>query len=216
MDLETYRSRYGKDGAPGWESIDAALAKVYGDREPDRHFAATPHFAAGGGNPLDGISIYRREDHLHYVSYGMSELYYAEETLETELSGWGFEFTFRLSRDAEVDAEQDGLPGWPAELMQNLARYVHESGRWFEPGHHLNARGPIKAGADTAIWAIMFIQDPELGLIDTPHGSVEFLQLVGLTMDEYQDLASNQTDTGTLIDRLRAIDKLLATSMSRQ
>ena len=39
-------------------------------------------------------------------------------------SGFGFELSFRLKRDAADSAP----PTWPAELMQNLARYVFHSG----------------------------------------------------------------------------------------
>jgi len=83
----------------------------------------------GGPDPLDGISAYVRTEpvpHWHYISYGMSELY-EKESDNPEQSGWGFEFTFRLARNP-ADHE---IPLWPANLMQNLARYVFQSGNWF-------------------------------------------------------------------------------------
>lgn len=40
-------------------------------------------------------------------------------------SGFGFELTFRLKREAGETAP----PTWPAELMQGLARYVFQSGK---------------------------------------------------------------------------------------
>ena len=46
-------------GAPGWRSIDAALASLYGGQEPARFGTAIRH-ALGGPDPLDGISAYRR------------------------------------------------------------------------------------------------------------------------------------------------------------
>ena len=39
-------------------------------------------------------------------------------------SGFGFELTFRLKRGPS----ESSPPTWPAELMQNLARYVFHSG----------------------------------------------------------------------------------------
>lgn len=39
-------------------------------------------------------------------------------------SGFGFELTFRLRREAGETAP----PTWPAELMQGLSRYVFQSG----------------------------------------------------------------------------------------
>ena len=49
----------------------------------------------------------------------------------------------------------------------------------------------ISAGLDptlpnSAIRALTFVEDPELGTIDTPHGRVQFLQVVGLTVQEYE------------------------------
>jgi len=39
-------------------------------------------------------------------------------------SGFGFELTMRLKREAG----ETGPPTWPAELLQALARYVFQSG----------------------------------------------------------------------------------------
>ena len=47
-------------------------------------------------------------------------------------SGFGFELTFRLKRGPN----ENSPPTWPAELMQNLARYVFHSG--MSLGYSLN------------------------------------------------------------------------------
>lgn len=168
------------DESPGWTAIDRALHPLYGEVEP-RHWATIMKYRLGGPDPLDGVSAYPRDDHWHYVSYGMSELY-EKESENPDESGWGFEFTFRLAR-AEGEDEP---PVWPVNLMQNLARYVYSSGNWFAPGHHMNANGPIAADRDDCtLSAILFAEDPELGAIATPHGRLQFLQLIGLTEDEY-------------------------------
>ena len=44
---------------------------------------------------------------------------------DTGPSGYGFELTFRLRRLPGEDLP----PTWPAELMQNLAKYVFKSGK---------------------------------------------------------------------------------------
>jgi hypothetical protein len=44
--------------APGWDAIDAALDSLYGGREP-LHYGTIVRFAAGGPDPLDGISVQR-------------------------------------------------------------------------------------------------------------------------------------------------------------
>ncbi|CAM3991576.1 suppressor of fused domain protein [Nocardia ninae] len=170
--------------APGWNAIDGALRPLYGDIEPF-HWATDHRWSLGGPDPLDGISAYSRTEpvpHWHYVSYGMTELY-EKEWDNPEKSGWGFEFTFRLVRKP-ADTEP---PVWPANFLQNLARYVFQSGKWFEPGHTIKANGPIAADRpNSGIRAVGFTVDPELGTIETPHGSMRFLQLVGLTMPEYR------------------------------
>lgn len=198
------------DEAPGWAAIDAALARIYGSAEP-QHWGTIIGWQLGGPDPLDGISAYRREEpvpHWHYVGYGMSALYEKGEST-SELSGWGFEFTFRLARGDETQA-----PVWPANLMQNLARYVHQSGNWFEAGHHLNLNGPIAADRPhTRLTRAFFAEDPELGTILTPHGTVEFLQVVGMTDDEHQ--AGQDWNVLGLLDVLLPWLPLLVTDLDR-
>ncbi|GIE83177.1 hypothetical protein Aph02nite_91270 [Actinoplanes philippinensis] len=170
-----------------------------------------PPFALGGGNPLDGVSFYPRTDHWHLVGYGMSELYARDEDAEeTEESGWGFELTFRIARDPGDDEP----PMWAADLLQWLARYVYSTGNWFEPGHHLDANGPISPDRPTAMTALAFAEDPELGAIGTPHGRLQFLQVVGLTGDEYE--AARRWDTQGVLGLLAARDNpLLITDPDR-
>jgi hypothetical protein len=182
------------DSAAGWEAIDAALHQLYPGVEP-RHYGATIPWRLGGSNPLDGISAYPRADHWHFVTYGLSELY-EKESRDPTVSGWGFEFTFRLAR-SDDDAEP---PAWALNFLQNLARYVVESGNAFEPGHRMHLNGPIcLATPDTAIRTVTFVVDSELDEIDTPHGRLRFLQIVGLTLAEHA--AAEQWD----VDRLLAI-----------
>ena len=73
---------------------------------------------------------------------------------------------------------------WPISLMQNLARYIFESGNVLLPNHHMDAQGPIAADSTTQLVAILCARDPELGEISTPNGGVTFVQLVGITADE--------------------------------
>ena len=217
LDLETYKARFGSDVSPGWDAIDAHLSDRYGQAQPDFHFGAVPPFSLGGPNPLDGVSFYihRDPDHLHFVSYGLSNLYYDEEAAGGEFSGWGFELTFRLAVEhAEMPGKADDVPTWPMDLMQNLARYVLGSKKWFEQGHYIDAKGPVKAGSTTDKTAILFWNDPELQAIDTPHGRLEFLQIVGITADELGKLKTNEFSSGGLASKLTAADRLLITTIS--
>ncbi|MBO3743786.1 suppressor of fused domain protein [Actinoplanes flavus] len=195
--------------APGWDAIDARLETFYPGVEP-LHFGTLIKFALGGPDPLDGVSFYPREEHWHLVGYGMSDLYARDDDAEpTAESGWGFEFTFRVARAAG----ETEPPMWAANLLQNLARYVFSSGNWFEPGHHMNANGPLRQDHETDLTALAFAEDPELGAIDTPHGRLQFLQVVGLTTDEYA--AVLHWNSQGLLDLLRDRSPLLVTDLDR-
>ncbi|GAA2621501.1 suppressor of fused domain protein [Actinomadura fulvescens] len=200
-----------EDEAPGWAAIDEALARIYGDTEP-HHWGTLHKWMLGGPDPLDGISVYARAEpvpHWHFVSYGMTELY-EKHSENPDESGWGFEFTFRLARRPDETTP----PVWAASLLQNLGRYVFNSGNWFESGHHMNVNGPIAADRDdSAIRALAFVLDPELGQIATPHGSVQFLQVVGLAIDEYE--AARQWRTESFLQVLAPRMPLYVTDIER-
>ena len=51
MTPEQYRKQFAEDEAVGWNAIDAALAKVYGEQKC-RHYAASIPFELGGDEPL--------------------------------------------------------------------------------------------------------------------------------------------------------------------
>lgn len=200
------------DDAPGWNAIDARLQSIYGDAEP-LHFAAALPLIAGGEDPLQGISAYKSRfggrAHWHFVTYGYSELY-EKENEDPESSGFGFEMTVRV-----VDPEaRDEPPGWVLSLLQNLARYVFHSGNVFEVGHYTTLNGPIALGRDTALVAAAFVEDPELGAMDTPNGAVRFVQLVGVTEDEYD--AIRDWDASQLVQLLAERDPALLTDLPRR
>jgi len=86
--IEEYKQKYSEDDAPGWMAIDAEIEKLYPGQEP-KHWAAVPHFAAGGKDPIDGISIYEAiengEKYYHFVTYGFSDLYYDRKFIGTAI-----------------------------------------------------------------------------------------------------------------------------------
>lgn len=216
MTLEEYKAQFSTEDGVGWQCIDKVFEQLYPGQEP-QHFAPPVHYMLGGEDPLDGISIYqskKQADHYHFVSYGLSELYYEEESAGGEFSKWGFELTFRL----KPFPEDNGEPGWVLMLMQNLARYVFNSKRWFEEYHFIPANGPVRLDTATDITALAFITDPEAGTIDTPHGTVTFLQMVGLTSAEYEQLQQNPqtTETKKLLDQLKEQNPLLITDLLRK
>ncbi|XZF14933.1 suppressor of fused domain protein [Chitinophagaceae bacterium MMS25-I14] len=216
MEKQEYVQLYTADDAVGWLCIDQQLEKLYGDQKP-RHYAPPLHYIIGGEDPIDGTSIYDSSNqlfHRHLVSYGMSELYYNEEKAGGDFSKWGFEFTFRLT----PFAGDPGDPLWAIQVMNNLARYVFKSGKWFEPYHFIPANGPIRLETETDIVGLAFCEDPELGKIDTPHGELTFLQMVGLTQKELDRLWENPklSEVEKLLDEMRKDNPLLITDLTRK
>lgn len=219
MTLKEYKSLYEEGDPVGWEAIDKKLEEIYPNQEA-RHFAPPIHYMLGGEDPLDGVSIYDSKEqtfHRHFVSYGMSELYYNEEAVEGEFSKWGFELTFRLKPYEEDSAD----PTWVVNLMNNLARYVFKSSKWFEEYHVIPANGPIRLNCkhEIDIVGIAFAIDPELGKIQTPHGEVVFLQMVGLTskeMDRIKASDSVSEEVKKVLDEMKADNPLLITDLIRK
>lgn len=171
------KNEIAEDVAPGWAAIDGSLRPIYGDQKP-QHWGTLIKWMLGGPDPLDGVSAYHNDDHWHYVTYGFSELY-AKESENAEVSGFGFELTFRL-RSSEATA-----PIWPVHMLQNIARYIFKSGNPLDHGHYMDANGPLEANTSSALTALIFLRDPQLPPIATPHGQLTFLEVVGITRDEY-------------------------------
>ena len=225
-EMKAYMEKYGEDDSPGWDAIEEALKRVYGEQS-DRHYATVVPFMLGGKDPLDGISIYDSEKqtfHRHMISFGMSELYYAPESAGREFSRWGCEFTMRLipfEGDGDAETKNGGKvphePNWAMNLMQNLARYVYNNKDWFEEYHFVPANGPIRQECDTKLVGIIFTLDPELGSINPPHGQVDFLQLFGITQKELDWLLEDPTSVRVkeLADTIRKVNPLMITDLNR-
>lgn len=198
------------DESVGWSAINVSLASLYGDQEP-QHMGTIIRYWLGGPDPLDGISAYYREHpvpHWHYVTFGFSELYGKEQDYE-EVSGYGFELTFRL-RAVEGSKE---APKWVFSFLQNLARYVFKTGNVFRPGEWMTANGPIELDTDTRICSIAMTSDPELPALETPNGHMEFIQVVGLTLEE--EAAAKQWSPQHVLDTLLPRMPLWITDLDR-
>jgi hypothetical protein len=196
--------------APGWDAIDDALRPLYGNREPF-HFGTIVPYSLGGPDPIHGISAYKNAapaPHWHFVTYGFTELWDKEST-NPDVSGFGFELTFRPT----CKARDKKPPNWALSFLQNIGQYVFETGNCFGVGHTMPLHGPIEVDSSTLIHAVSFAHDPQLPPIMTLNGRLEFLQVVGLTMDELEAISS--WNASAFLELRKRYDPLLLTDLSR-
>lgn len=95
------------------------------------------------------------------------------------ISGFGFELTFRLRRETG----ERSPPTWPAALLQSLARYVFKSENQLCVGDHIPWHNPLD-GSASRLQHMLLVEDAQLSPIATPCGSVQFIQIVGVTAEE--------------------------------
>ena len=204
MNLEQYKSQYKNDQAVGAMSIENRLKEVYADLEP-RFYSPQVMSFQGGDDPIDGVAVFDNDGYRHLVSYGMSHLYYNEESVGQEFSKWGFEFTFRVEPFAGDENED---PFWVIQLMNNLGRFVNETKVWFNEYQFLPLGGPIRSDADTDIVGIAFVKDVDLDEIETPHGKVIFLQIVGINIQQLKRLEENSTqaEVKAVLDEIKTVN----------
>lgn len=194
----------------GWNAIDRELLKIYGEQEPI-HYGTMIPYMLGGNDPLDGISIYLNNNevpHWHYVTYGFSELF-ENESENKDISGYGFELTFRLKKE-----DEDTPPKWPVVLLQNMGRYVFETGNTFDIGDYLDANGPILLDSKTLLKALLFTEDIELGTIETENGKVKFIQAIGATIDELD--GAKCWSTNEIVKLLKKFTPMGLTDLNRK
>ena len=101
-------------------------------------------------------------------------------------------------------------------LLQNIARYIFESGKWFEEYHFLPANGPIKAESDTDITGFIFVLDPQMPPVNTAHGKVEFLQMFGITDNEIEAIKRKEIKVEALANKHRENNPNLITDLDRE
>jgi hypothetical protein len=199
--------------SPGWQAIDDAMAKLYGNAIP-HHVGYVPPAALS--HNLQGCSAYLADDHWHYVTYGLSELYVARPEADLATSGWGFELTFRLVRGDETSP-----PGWPFTMLNRLANLVNEGTLTVPPpgtrisiGEAITGHPNVPDAPPTDLATFAVAVDPQLGEIDTPNGRVAFLLLVGVNEAEYSRMVVSGTQQ--VLDILAADNPLLVTELSRR
>ena len=200
------------DWAPGWDAIEACFETLYSNQQP-KHYGTNFHSRAifGGDQYLDGYSVYASpHKHLHIVTFGMSELYSNKEAFGGEWSKWGYEMTIRLPPCEEADFM------WAIDMLSNLARYTFTSERFLEPFQYISGGGnPIKVGADTKLTGLLVVADPELPGVETLHGRLEFMQMVGITQTELDAIMADRSLSKALIEKMKRDDPFFVTDLAR-
>ena len=206
-DAEKPVARVEEPTTAGWDAIDAACQRLYGDQTP-RHVGYAPGRAFG--SVLQGCSAYRADGHWHYVTYGLSNIFDEDEGDNDGFSGWGYELTWRV-RDGGAEEE---APGWPFTALQRLAKWASDERILLGDGRFFTSSTPITGfphtdGPDTPMTAILIATDPQLGEIATPNGRVRFLQFVGA--DAVTIAFAQQDGAAAVLERLRHEDPLMVT-----
>jgi hypothetical protein len=168
--------------APGWEAIDIWVGSRYPGQVPHQYSSSTA-YDLGSASPLPAITVWESKESWHFVSYGLSELF-EKSSPKPGVSGFGFELSFRLRRDAD-EAQP---PVWALRLLQAIGGSVLRNKQGIDSGHCINIGGPIVppgTGVQSELTGFVCIPDVRLGKMEEgPFGSVLFLQLVGLDAEE--------------------------------
>ncbi|CAH1175604.1 unnamed protein product [Phaedon cochleariae] len=175
----------------GLESLYTLCRKIYPDQANPLQVTALLKYWLGGPDPLDYISMYANPGipeenippHWHYISFGLSDLHGDGRVHDISgpesVSGFGFELTFRLKREPTETAP----PTWPATLMQSLAKYVFQSGNTLCAGDHVSWHCALD-NSESRIQHMLMTTDLQLKAAQTPYGTVDFIQIVGICAEE--------------------------------
>ena len=201
------------DWAPGWEAIDGCLETLYQNQKPCHYGSLMNERAVFGGDQyLDGFSIYQSANgYKHIVTYGMSELYSNADAFGGEYSKWGYEMTMKLAADTNDECL------WAIDMLSNLARYTYTKSVFFQPFEYIAGNGaPIKTDSNSKLTALIVVQDTELKEIDTIHGKLDFMQLVGITQKELEAIKENPDFCKELVEIMKKDNPMLITDLSRK
>lgn len=176
--------------ALGWDAITKEFERIYPDQTNPKHYGTLIKWSLGGKDPLDGISIYDGGDYWHFVTYGMTEIYEKEEE-DKEISGFGYEMTFKLKKDNYPDEE--GELKCICGILQTIARITFNKSEIFMPYEFLytGQTAGIDAYQKSNITGFICVPDTSVNTIDTPNGRVEFLEFIGMTDAELKTLISS-------------------------
>ena len=125
-------------------------------------------------------------------------------------SKWGYEMTMKV-RESYAETGT-----WALDLLAHLARYTFQTGNFFEPGAYIPGDGSsLQPELDSAITGLAIVSDTTVAPIETVHGRVAFLQLIGLTQPELDAITRDPDALTGILERMRAEDPELVLDMRR-
>lgn len=207
-----------KNEAPahGWDAITEAFEALYPGQTNPVHRAPLVYRMndiSDNAAAFDGISTYDAGDYWHFVTYGLTELY-SKRNNDSEYSGFGYELTFKLEKNAGAP------PEWPFLMLESIGKAVW-NGEDLAPGHTIRT-GPVDGNANTRQNALLALADPQLPrVVETPNGKVHFLLLFAVPNEIREKLLAeyDAEDTGEqtqpgIIDTLRLRNPHFVTRIS--
>lgn len=190
-----------EESAAGWDAITDECESVYPEQKNPKHYCPLIRWIFGGNDPLDGISVYDAGDCWHFVTYGLSELYYKESEIK-EISGYGMEFTFKLKKDDYPDEEAEIK--CVCGILQSIARITFLKGERFNAFEYLytGQTDGIDYNRKSNITGFITVPDSALKSIDTPHGKVDFVEFVGVTDNELKGIINKEICVKELFEKI--------------
>jgi hypothetical protein len=200
--------------APGWDAIDRWVSGKFPGQTPHQ-FTSKTAYELDSASPLPAITVWRTASPPGwiYVTYGLSELF-EKTSNDPDVSGFGFELTFRLpARD-----DESAPPVWPLRLLQSLGHHVLATRQGFDSGHAMNLGGSIvppnsDGPRECMLGGLVCVPDPSLGKVTTIHGTLLFLRLYGVTIDELAVLGP--LELGPLVACVAELETMAITDPSR-
>lgn len=190
-----------KINAQGWDAITKECERIYPNQTNPKNYGTLINWKLGGNDPLEGISIYDGGDYWHFVTYGLSELY-EKESNNQDISGYGMEFTLKLKKDnyEDEEAEIKCICG----ILQAIARITFTKGELFKAYEYLytGQTTGIDTKMESNITGFITIPDNNFNSINTPNGTVDFVEFIGVTNEELLAIMNKKLDVKTLYEKL--------------
>jgi len=196
----------------GWNAINEAVRKIYGDAKPVENFAPIIKYKFGGKEPLDQINIYETDDYYHYITYGLSELE-EQEPKEDGYSKYGFELTLKVKKTNLNSFEE---LKWLCVGLQELASYIYNTGKIFTPNEYIYYGDNIGIDVNRRSDKVAFVTviDNDFGTISTSNGKVEFIQLVGITFEQVNKILSKDKTATDIVEEIKNINPKFITDLN--